>query len=112
TGEKPLLNAESWVTETLYDALSRPLQHASIGIGTINYEYGGHLRLERARLRFDQDQDTVVLEEARYDSAGRLSILRFGNGAWVRRHYNASGRLAHLGAAVRGNDTPLQDLSV
>ena len=112
TARRHCLNVKVWRTRTEYDALGRVARRMGEAIGTISYQYGANARVEGAHLALHKGPEVQLIQEVRYDSAGRPSIIRFGNGSWVRRHFNPSGRLAHIVAAVRGQDEPTQDLSI
>jgi YD repeat-containing protein len=110
-GDNPLLSGRQLTFDASYDALGRVLSKSERSCGSLVFEFGAHEWLQRIRWR-GHDRDLVLLDEVRYNSNGKPSVVRFGNGAWTRRLYNWAGRISHVSSAVRGQDAPLQDLSV
>jgi RHS repeat-associated protein len=109
------LDDETFVSETLYDALSRPIEihtPASNGMtaSTITPAYNEAQALERIDLAVRGGPAQAQVTNIDYDAHGRRTAIEYANGTRTEHSYDpVTFRLARL--LTLRDTTPLQDLN-
>lgn len=85
----PLLEEESFLSQTEYDALNRPVkQMTPDGSETrLFYDESGHLQASRARLAGRSETISFVVD-ARYNAHGKRTHILYGNGVRTESTYD------------------------
>jgi RHS repeat-associated protein len=117
TAASSLLEDETFVSSSLYDALNRPItlitpHTESIPLNEIRpaYNEAGLLDKVDARLR-DADEWTEFVTNINYDAKGQREMILYGNGVRTGYEYDPDTfRLNYLNTTRSTNDRPLQDL--
>ncbi|XYH99958.1 SpvB/TcaC N-terminal domain-containing protein [Sorangium sp. So ce1128] len=110
---EPLLEAESFGTQTAYDALNRPTSVTAPDASEVKptYNEAGLLERVEARIRGAVAWTTFV-DNIDYDAKGQRERIEYGNGTFTAYTYDPlTFRLARLKTTRSSDSTVLQNLT-
>ncbi|WP_437996746.1 SpvB/TcaC N-terminal domain-containing protein [Sorangium sp. So ce185] len=112
TAAEPLLETESFGTETAYDALNRPTSVTAPDASEVKptYNEAGLLERVEARIRGAVAWTTFV-DDIDYDAKGQRERIEYGNGTFTEYTYDPlTYRLSRLKTTRSSDSTVLQNL--
>ena len=109
----PRREAETYSSETSYDALNRPSTLTAPDRSVIHPVYNGANLIERLEVSVKgRSEFSDIVRVIEYNAKGQREFIAYGNGAWTTTTYDPlTFRPTHLRTARHGDGIVLQDLA-